>query len=119
MPQEPTQTEILQVVSSYAEYLDSQDKGVATLTKPVAPPIAARLKQKGTRRRLSPSSRAVSGTVWAAWGIVLTAFIYVSHVHPSSYIIAFAVLFYGVYQLLGSLLGSAATRQPTSTSQND
>ena len=81
MRQEPSQTEILQVVSSYAEFLSNEGKPVKGPARAAPTAIAERLKASGARaRRISAASEALSGTVWCAWGVVLTTFLYVAKV---------------------------------------
>jgi hypothetical protein len=103
MSQEPSKTEILQVVSSYIESLNNEDareeKGDVGAASEVIAAVHLKASREQLRKRVG-ASLALYGTIWSTWGIVLTVFLYVAALPAAIYLVAWAILTYGVYQLL-------------------
>ena len=100
---EISKTEILQVVHSYLESMSSEEGKPADNKARSAPSMIAAAELKASKeraRRKSGASLAFYGTMWCVWGVTLTLFIYVNAMPAAAYAIAWAILSYGVYQLL-------------------
>lgn len=98
-----SKSELLHLISSYLEFLNSEAGKTGENKATVAPAVIAAAELKASReraRRKSGAGRALYGTVWCAWGIVLTALLYAAALPGAVYLIAWAILSYGVYHLL-------------------